>query len=112
MRKWYFNLKCESLLAKDRIGIKYLFHQVNLSKHFYFYFLYLTFYVCILKAVKDVERNQIKIPDDFDLDLNFFKENNRYIEYLKNVYKFNGYGLTIFPHCPVSKFFLDFEKKN
>lgn len=78
MRKWYFNLKCESLLAKDRIGIKYLFHQ----------------------AVKDVERNQIKIPDDFDLDLNFFKENNRYIEYLKNVYKFNGYGLTIFPHCP------------
>lgn len=32
--------------------------------------------------------------------MNFFKENNRHLDYIKNVYKFDGYGDTVFPHCP------------
>jgi sorting nexin-27 len=50
--------------------------------------------------VEDFEREQIKIPENYDIDLNFFKENNRYLDYLKNVYKFEGYGDLVFPHCP------------
>ncbi len=50
--------------------------------------------------MEDFEREQIKIPENYDIDLNFFKENNRYLDYLKNVYKFDGYGDLVFPHCP------------
>jgi sorting nexin-27 len=50
--------------------------------------------------VEDFEREQIHIPDNYDIDLNFFKENNRYLDYLRNVYKFEGYGELVFPHCP------------
>jgi hypothetical protein len=32
LRKWYFNLKVESLLAKNQTTLKYLFHQVRLKK--------------------------------------------------------------------------------
>jgi sorting nexin-27 len=78
MKKWYFNLKCESQLAKNTQTLKYLFHQ----------------------AVEDFDREQIKMPENYEIDLNFFKENNRYLDYLKNVYKFDGYGETVFPHCP------------
>ncbi len=51
----------------------------------------------------DVERNLIKIPEDLDFDLNFLKENERYIDYLKHVHQFDGYGAIQFPHCPVTK---------
>ena len=78
MKKWYFSLKTESLLAKNAQTLKYLFHQ----------------------AVEDFEREQIKMPDNYPIDLNFFKENSRYLDYLKHVYKFEGYGELVFPHCP------------
>ncbi len=78
LRKWYFNLKTESILAKNPLSLKYLFHQ----------------------AIEDVDRNQINITENYDIDVNFFRENNRYLDYIKNVYKLDGYGDTVFPHCP------------
>ena len=78
LRKWYFNLKVESILAKNPLTLKYLFHQ----------------------AIEDVDRNQVNLAENYDIDVNFFRENNRYLDYIKHVYKLDGYGDTVFPHCP------------
>lgn len=76
MKKWYFNLRIETVLAKNNQTLQYLFHQ----------------------AIEDVERNQITFPDDIDIE--FFRQNNRYIDYLRNISKLDGYGEMVFPHCP------------
>jgi DNA-binding transcriptional regulator YiaG len=79
LRKWYFNLKSESLLAKNPTTLKFLFAQ----------------------ACDDVDRAQISLQSlQTDIDVNFFRENSRHLDFVKNVYKCDGYGDTIFPHCP------------
>lgn len=52
------------------------------------------------KALEDVERGHINTPENYEIDVNFFKDNNRYMDYLKHVHKFDGYGEIVFPHCP------------
>jgi sorting nexin-27 len=60
------------------------------------------YYFCfrIKKAVNDVERKQILIPDNLLEDLQLLEEANRQLDYLKVVHKYDGYGTTLFPHCP------------
>lgn len=46
------------------------------------------------------------------MDIDFFRENNRYMDYLRHVSKLEGYGEVRFPHCPCNSrkqvFFLYF----
>lgn len=79
LRKWYFNLKTESVLAKNPTTLKFLFSQ----------------------ACDDVDRAQVNLQSiQTDIDVNFFRENSRYLDFVKNVYKLEGYGDIVFPHCP------------
>lgn len=80
MKKWYFTLRADSILAKNKQTLRYLFHQ----------------------AIEDLDRGHITLPENNDIDLKFMQENNRYIEYLKKVSKFDGYGELVFPHCACS----------
>lgn len=47
-----------------------------------------------------MDRGIIKIPDNYEIDINFLRENHRYLDFLKHVHKFSGYGELVFPHCP------------
>lgn len=78
MKKWYINTRVESVLAKNPHTLKYLFYQ----------------------ALDDLDQNRIKTPTDYPTDLTFLRENHRYLELLRHVSKFDGYGDLIFPHCP------------
>ena len=49
-----------------------------------------------------MDRGQVILPDDYKLDLKLLKDANNYLEYLKIVSKLDGYGNTVFPHCPCS----------
>lgn len=80
MKKWYFSGQVDSILAKNKQTLRYLFHQ----------------------SVEDLDRGYISLPETNDIDLKFMQENNRYIDYLKKVSKFDGYGELVFPHCACS----------
>lgn len=44
------------------------------------------------KALDDIEQNRIRVPSDYPTDLTFLRENQRYLELLRHVSKFDGYG--------------------
>lgn len=93
MKKWYFNLKNENFLAKNDQTLSFLFYQVRQT-------IFKLKFNLIFQAVEDLERGIIRIPDNFEIDINFLRENHRYLDFLKHVHKFGGYGELVFPHCP------------
>lgn len=42
------------------------------------------------------------IPETNEIDLDLLKMNHRYLEFLKHVSGFKGYGELVFPHCACS----------
>ncbi len=47
-----------------------------------------------------MERKHIIVPENSDIDLKFIETSGRYLDYMRVVHKYEGYGETVFPHCP------------